>query len=42
MLQHREKLGVTANLQMVKVLLLWGAAVPKTNVSNQEAPHFFI
>lgn len=40
MLQHKEKLGVTANLQMVKTPFLLGAAVTKANVSNQEAPKF--
>lgn len=40
MLQHKEKLGVTANLQMAKILFLPGAAVTKTNMSNQEAPNF--
>lgn len=34
------KLGVTADSQMAKIPLLLGAAVPKTNVSNQEAPNF--
>ena len=40
MLQRKEKLGVTANLQMAKIPFLQGAAVTEANVSNQEAPTF--
>lgn len=40
MLQHKENMGVTANLQMAKIRLLLGAAAAKTNVSNQEVPSF--
>ena len=34
------KLGVAADSQMVKIPLLLGAAEPKANSSNQEAPDF--
>ena len=34
------KLGVAADSQMAKIPLLLGAAVPKANLSNQEAPDF--